>query len=193
MCFKFVCIACNQNLPYFCGPPFANALNDIPRLCRSNAHLQPTGFKCVDCERLDGVSRSLEKWAKFHPEQRAGPALGTGTKARSVRERVNPNDARSPYYTSWVALSALKRAMSVAGPSEKDVNVRIENERLLREEEEADDEIEETAYHRRHKCCFCMRNFTSLPTEVTPSTDAPLTKTKEQKRSASRTPTPRKN
>jgi hypothetical protein len=196
MCFRFVCIACQFTLPYFCGPPFANSTNDIPLLCRSNAHLQPTGFKCVTCERLDGGIRRLEQWAKFHPEQRAESDTSvTGTNARTVvRARVDPYDARSPWYTSWVQLSALKKAMIAAGVDGEDANTRIEAERELRQQEAGEDDIQVIASHRRDQCCFCLDNFTSLPIEATPTTEAPpaLPATQGQKRSRSPSSVPRR-
>jgi hypothetical protein len=196
MCFRFVCIACQLTLPSFCGPPFANSTNDTPPLCRSNAHLQPTGFKCVTCERLDGGIRRLEDWAKFHAERRVESdvtVIETDSKT-SVRERVDPYDARSPWYTSWVQLSALKRAMIAAGVDSEDAKTRIEAERELRQQEAGEEEIQVTASHRRDRCCFCLGNFTSLPIEATPTTEAPpgLPATQGQKRSRSPSPAPRR-
>lgn len=174
MCFRFRCIACQQLLAYFCGPPYANATNDFPPLCRSNAHTQKTGFKCMTCERLDGVARNLEAWLRFHPNHRAEPGNSkTSTdSAKLVRERVYPGDARSPWFSPFATLSNLKRALAAAGVNRGDIRQRIRAEQKLREDGPAEgEEIEETAAHNRDRCCFCLDNFTCLPVEVSiPST-----------------------
>lgn len=167
MCFRFVCEVCRQTLPYFCGPPFANATNDVPNLCRANAHTQQSGFKCADCERLDGVTRHLEAWLRFHAERRAEPNPVTSSRSSStaVRDRIDPGDPRSPWFTPFVTITNLKKAMNASGNSDHNTEDRIAAERRFREETPAEDEVEETAYHKIDHCCFCLDNFTSLTQE----------------------------
>lgn len=168
MCFRFVCEACRQTLPYFCGPPFANALNDVPKLCRVNAHTQQKDFKCTNCERLDGVTRTLESWLRFHPEQRV---VSTGIETIStsspliVRERIDPRDPRSPFYMPSISITNLRKALAAAGLSNNYIEDRIEDERNRRQDVKAEDEVEVVASHKHDHCCFCLDNFSSRTQE----------------------------
>lgn len=194
MCFRYTCMSCRQLQAYFCGPPFADMTNDFPPLCRANAHTQHAGFKCMTCERLDAVTRKLEVWLRFHPDQRIEPVRQTAStnSGTLVRERVYPTDARSPWFSPLVRLSNLKRAMVAAGVNEDNVHVRIEAERKLRQKVPPEaNEIEETAAHKRDHCCFCLDNFTCLPIEVstsstpTSSSDTEVMPSKKRPRSNS--------
>lgn len=176
MCFKFVCASCRLTLPYFCGPPFADALNDVPELCRVNAHTQYSGFKCTNCERLDGVTRHLQSWLRFHPAQSATPGQESAFTSTStgVRERIEPRDPRSPWYFPFVTITNLRKALAASGNAHDFVEQRIMVERERREASRTEatrteDEIEETAAHKKDHCCFCLHNFTGLPQEASPS------------------------
>jgi hypothetical protein len=171
MCFKFVCESCRLTLPYFCGPPFADALNDIPELCRVNAHTQYSGFKCTNCERLDMVTRHLQSWLRFHPAQSATPGQESTFTSTSTgaRERIEPHDPRSPWYFPFVTITNLRKALAASGISHNLIEQRIMVERGRREATPTEAEIEETAAHKKDHCCFCLDNFTGLPQETSPS------------------------
>ena len=179
MCFKFVCEACDRKLPYFC--PSADSLNDISNLCRVNAHTQQSGFKCADCERLDGVTRRLEDWIRFHPGKKADLQ---GTKSSrtevTVRERLVGEDPRSPWFTSSVTITNLRKALLASGTYRGSIEERLLDERIHRAETTPEDkEFQESGTHKIDHCCICLGNFTALPQwsspSPTPAQDKPAT------------------
>lgn len=171
MCFKFVCEACRRTLPYFCGIPRADSTNDIPNLCRANAHTQQSGFKCADCERLDGVTHRLEDWIRFHPRQKADlqEAKTTSTEVK-VTGRLVPQDPRSPWITSRLTITNLRRALVASGSYNDSILLRLGYVRSRRRETPSeDDEVQESGTHEIDHCCICLKNFTALPQWSSPS------------------------